>query len=107
MTAARIEAAWIATKSGVEVRVRLTPKADRDAIVGLIATAEGAALKARVRAVPEDGQANAALCVLMAKWLGVPKSDVAVTAGHTSRVKTLAIAGDAAALVRALAQCAG
>jgi uncharacterized protein YggU (UPF0235/DUF167 family) len=52
-------------------------------------------LKARVRATPEKGAANAALEALIARVLGVPKSSVSVIAGGTSRLKTVTIAGDA------------
>jgi uncharacterized protein YggU (UPF0235/DUF167 family) len=56
--------------------------------------ADGAAyLKARVRAVPEDGKANAALEALIAKAFGVAKSKVSVTRGATARIKTLEIEG--------------
>ena len=39
--------------------VRLTPKSSRDEIVGVEAFGGEAVLKARVRALPEDGRANA------------------------------------------------
>ena len=89
--------------------VRLTPKGGRDAIDGVETMSDGrAVLKARVRAVPEDGKANDALCKLIAKAAGVSNSSVDLAAGHTSRIKTLQIAGDpadiAAALGRALAK---
>ncbi len=61
-------------------------------------TAEGPAFKARVRALPEDGAANAALEALAAKWLGVSKSSVRLVSGGKSRVKSLAIGGDVHAL---------
>ena len=54
--------------------------------------------KARVRALPEDGAANAALEALAAKWLGVPKSSVRLVCGGKSRVKSLVIGGDVQAL---------
>jgi uncharacterized protein YggU (UPF0235/DUF167 family) len=83
--------------------VRLTPRGGRDALDGVETRADGrAVLKARVRAAPEKGAANAALAALLADLLGVPKSAVSVTAGATSRVKTVEVAGDAAALARAL-----
>ena len=82
----------------VIVRFRLTPKSSKDNIDGLETTAEGLAFKARVRASPEDGAANAALERLVAEWLGVPKSAVILTGGAKSRVKTLAIGGDAETL---------
>lgn len=92
---------WRIVQGGLAVRVRLTPKASRDAVEGVEVTADGPALKARVRAVPEDGAANAAVERLVATWLGVPKSSVALTAGGKSRVKTLTVAGDGAALAAA------
>ena len=76
------------------MRVRLTPRAQRDGIDGLEETPEGTAVKARVRAIPESGAANAALERLVSDWLGVPRTTVAVTAGGKSRVKTVAITGD-------------
>lgn len=86
----------------VILRVRLTPKSSRDAVEDLTATADGPALKARVRAVPEDGKANAALEKLVAGWLDVAAGRVKVVGGQTSRVKSLSIAGDAAATLAAL-----
>jgi hypothetical protein len=61
-------------------------------------------LKVRVRALPEDGRANLAIALVVARWLGVPRSRVAVAAGGKSRFKTVAIAGDAAELERLIAQ---
>jgi uncharacterized protein (TIGR00251 family) len=79
---------------GIVLAVRLTPRAARDGIDGL---KEGR-IQARVRAVPEDGRANAALVELVADEIGVPKSTVEVTAGHIARLKSVTIKGDAAAL---------
>ncbi len=91
---------WRIVASGLELRVRLTPKSAHDRVEGLGQTGEGVALKARVRAVPEDGKANAALAILVAEWLGVPRRSVEVTAGTKSRIKTVTIAGDGAGLMR-------
>jgi len=79
--------------------VRLTPKGGRDAVEGWATAADGAAhLKARVRAVPEDGKANAALIVLLAKELGVAKSALAIVSGEKARLKTISATGDTSAL---------
>ena len=87
--------------------MRLTPKGGRDAIDGVETMSDGkSVLKARVRAVPEDGKANAALVELLAKALRVPRSAVSVATGQTSRVKTLEISGDPDALAEALARAA-
>ena len=85
---------WWPRPQGLLVRVRVTPKASRDVVEGIETTAEGSAIKVRVRAVPADGAANAAVEKLVAAWLGVPKSSVQLSAGSKSRIKTLAIAGD-------------
>lgn len=85
--------------SGIDLLVRLTPRAAKDAIDGQKVGADGRAhLIARVRAVPEKGAANAALEKLVAGWLDIPQSTITVTAGSTSRVKTILVVGDAADL---------
>jgi uncharacterized protein len=86
-------------KGGVELFVQLTPRSSRDEVGEVEATADGREhLAARVRAVPDKGKANAALEKLVANWLGVPRSTVAVSAGTTQRLKTLRIEGDAQAI---------
>ncbi len=94
---------WRSVGDGVVVRIRVTPKSSRDTIEGIESTPEGAAVKARVRAVPSEGAANTALAALFAKWLGVPKANVALVAGGKSRIKSLAIRGEPAQLARDLA----
>ncbi len=84
---------WRPGAGCVIVRVRITPKSAKDAIDGIETTAEGPALKARVRAVPSDGEANAALLALLAQWLGVAKSSVRLAQGGKSRVKSVEITG--------------
>ena len=85
------------------VTVRLTPKGGRDAIDGVETLSDGrTVLKVRVRAAPSEGEANEALCRLIAKSLDVPPRDVVLTAGATARIKRLAISGDGPTLVAAL-----
>ncbi|MGZ5850319.1 MAG: DUF167 family protein, partial [Methyloceanibacter sp.] len=73
---------WTATADGVFVDVRLTPRGGRDAIEGIESRADGrVVLKARVRAAPFEGEANDALCRLLARALDVPPRDVAIAAG--------------------------
>lgn len=92
-----------ALPSAVSFQVRLTPKGGRDAVEGWQAASDGSEhLKCRVRAVPEDGKANAALIELLAKTLAVPKSAVRIASGATSRLKRVEIAGDSATLVARL-----
>ena len=103
-----LAAPWRPAPTGVFLAVRLTPKGGRDAIDGVEIMSDGKpVLKARVRAVPEDGKANAALIDLIAKSLRLPRSAITLAAGQTSRIKTLEIAGDGVALASALAALAG
>lgn len=84
---------------GTSFRVRLTPKGGRDALEGWAKASDGSEhLKARVRAAPEDGKANAALLALLAKELDVAKSALALVSGEKARLKTVRVAGDTAAL---------
>jgi uncharacterized protein (TIGR00251 family) len=94
---------WRMGAGCVIVRVRVSPKSSKDTIDGVGPTAEGPALKVRVRAVPADGEANAAVEHLLADWIGVPKSSVSVSSGHRSRVKSLQILGDSTSLQTRLA----
>jgi uncharacterized protein len=88
---------------GVDLFVRLTPKAAMDRVEGIDISADGRShLKVRVRAVPENGAANQALERLVAKALGVPRSAVSVVAGGTARLKALRILGDPAVLAKAI-----
>lgn len=75
-----------------------------DRVDGVSDGAGGEAIAARVRAVPSDGEANKAVVRLIADWLGVPKSCVALTAGQKSRIKTVTITQDVGALGIRLAQ---
>jgi len=98
---------WSATGDGVLLSVRLTPKGGRDGIDGIETLADGrAVLKARVRSAPVEGAANKALIALIAETAGVPRSAVGFVAGETARIKRLRIAGDAAAVIAALARSA-
>ena len=92
---------------GVIIVVRLTPKGGRDSIDGVDTLADGAVvLKARVRATPSEGKANAALGRLVAKALGVPPGRVAIVGGATSRLKRVKVMGDAPALAATLEKIA-
>ena len=88
------------------VTIRLTPRGGRDALGGIETLADGRAiLAARVRAAPTDGEANEALVRLLAKSLKLPSSQVSISQGHTARIKTVALKGDAAELAARLAAC--
>lgn len=71
------------------LRLRVVPGATRTGVVGRY----GDAWKVRVSAPPEAGKANDAVLALLANTLDVPRRDLEVTAGHSSRDKVVALAG--------------
>ena len=81
------------------MHVHVQPRASRSEVVGT----HGAALKVRLLAAPVDGAANEALVALLAEELGVPRRDVRIVHGTTSRTKVVEIEGTTADAVRALA----
>jgi uncharacterized protein len=80
-------------------RVRVTPRANRDAIEG---EHEGA-LKVRLTAPPVDDRANEGLRRLLAEELGVIASAVKILSGVKARTKQVSVAGVTAAQVLSLA----
>jgi uncharacterized protein len=99
---------WIATGEGVLVDIRLTPRGGRDAIEGVECRADGrAVLKARVRAAPSEGEANDALCRLIARTLDVPPRDVTIATGATARMKRVLVKGHPSAIIAALQRLIG
>lgn len=81
--------------------VRAQPNASVDRVEHVETDAAGRRyLKVRVRAVAENGKANAAVEKLIAKWLNCPKSSVRVVTGGKSRLKGLDIDADEVAAAR-------
>jgi len=73
----------------MRIAVHVTPKSGRDEVVGW----RGGELSVRVTAAPEEGKANAAVCGLLARSLGLPKRAVRVIRGESSRHKQVEIEG--------------
>ncbi|HEU4974975.1 MAG TPA: DUF167 domain-containing protein [Baekduia sp.] len=73
-----------------DLRIRLTPRADRDAVTGV---RDDGVVLVRVSAPPVEGRANEALCRVLAERLGVPPSRVAVVRGHGAREKVVRVEG--------------
>lgn len=84
--------AWRSEAGGLRLAVRLTPRAAADRLDGVVTLDDGSeVLRARVRAAPESGRANAALVATLSAALSVPKSQIAVVSGETSRRKDIRI----------------
>jgi len=78
---------------GARFAVRLTPRARRDEIAGVVEVDGKPALAVRLTAPPVEGAANKALIAFLAERLGVPKSAVAIEAGEKSRLKIVRVHG--------------
>jgi uncharacterized protein YggU (UPF0235/DUF167 family) len=93
---------WRYSTGGISVSLRVTPRGGRDDIDGIETLANGSVVKVRVRVIAEGGEANRAVTELLAKSLGVPKSQVRLLSGATSRIKQIAVDGDPNKLGEAL-----
>lgn len=91
-------------RDGVDVAIRLMPRAAGDRVMGIAAAAGGGrVVKAAVGAPPENGRANAALLRLIAREWKLPHRDLAIAAGARSRDKRVRVVGDPAVLLPRLA----
>lgn len=79
----------------MRITVHVQPKA-RSRGVSL---ADDGSLRVRVSVPPEGGKANEAVCDLLAKVLGVPKTEVSVVTGHRARLKMIEVPLDDLATV--------
>lgn len=71
----------------MRINVKAHPKSRRE---GVLLKPDGT-YKVEVRAAPENGAANAAICELLAEHFGVPRSAVKVVLGGTSSRKVVEI----------------
>ena len=76
--------------------VRVIPRSSKSEIVG----EWDGALKVKLKAPPVDGAANDELIRLLAKKVGVSRSNVEITVGHASKTKRVRVFGIAAAKLR-------
>ncbi len=88
-----------AVPGGIEIQVKVIPRAGRTALAG---TRDGALL-VRLAAAPVDGAANEALIEALAGALGVPKRNVSLVSGERSRQKRVRVMGVAMAEAARLA----
>jgi len=71
------------------LRLRVHPNASRNEMVGFT----DGVLQIRIAAPPVKGKANRELITFLSQALGLSKSSLTITRGHTSRNKVIAVAG--------------
>jgi uncharacterized protein (TIGR00251 family) len=87
----------VSKDGAVTFEVRAKPNAKKSAIAGV---REGA-LEVRVAAPPLDGAANDELVATLASVLGIPRRDVHLVHGTSSRIKRIEVHGLSVDEVRA------
>jgi uncharacterized protein (TIGR00251 family) len=86
----------------IRFEVHAKPRAKKSRLVG----ERGDALEIALAAPPVDGAANEELVRFVARLLGVPRRQVALVRGETSRDKLVAVTGLSLAELTALLQAA-
>lgn len=89
------------TRDGARFLVRVTPRARRTAILGVMEDAQNIVLRIAVQTPPIEGRANAALIEFLAGVLAVPRSTIEIAAGEHARTKTVLVRGHSAAQISA------
>lgn len=75
-------------KRGSALALRVTPRADRNQITGLL---NDGTIKVQLASAAEDDVSNKELLAFLSEVLGVPKSRVEIVAGEASRDKLVSV----------------
>ncbi|KPA18302.1 hypothetical protein MHK_001473 [Candidatus Magnetomorum sp. HK-1] len=74
----------------VDIQLAIQPRSSENKIVGLMDNR----LKVKLKAPPVDGAANKMCIQFLSKTLGIPKSNIEIVSGQSSRKKKIRIKGD-------------
>ncbi len=88
---------------GLRVAIRLSPRAKADRLLAIASAEGGRVLKVSVTAPAESGRANEALLQLLARAWHLPRRDLSIIIGSTSRNKAVRVAGDPRGLIHKIA----
>ncbi|MDR2724122.1 MAG: DUF167 domain-containing protein [Holosporaceae bacterium] len=78
------------TSNGIYLKVKVVPRSSQNEVIGIVEDR----IKVTVLAVPQKGEANAALENTLAAFFGIKRSFCQVTFGHKSSRKTVFISID-------------
>jgi uncharacterized protein (TIGR00251 family) len=70
-------------KTGVTVKIKVEPRSSRAGVVGPY----GDALKVKLTSPPVEGRANKELIGVLAEEFGIPKKDIEIISGQSSKNK--------------------
>ncbi len=71
--------------AGITVKIKVEPRSSRAGVVGPY----GDALKVKLTSPPVEGRANKELIEVLAKEFGIPKKDVEIISGQSSKNKVV------------------
>jgi uncharacterized protein len=77
------------TGEDLRIRVRVKPRASRSKVL----PARDGLLEVAVAAPPAEGAANAELVAVLASALGLPRRNIEIVTGASSRIKSVRIRG--------------
>lgn len=77
------------TKNELILKIKVEPRSSRSGVVGPY----GEALKVKLTSPPVEGKANKELVEVLAKEFGIPKKDVEIISGQSSKNKTVRLTG--------------
>ena len=72
------------------LRIKVIPKSAKSEVVEIMADEEKT-IKIRIKAVPEQGKANAELIRFLSRELDVPKENISILSGKTDHLKLIKI----------------
>jgi uncharacterized protein (TIGR00251 family) len=75
-------------KRGSALALRITPRASRNQIVGLL---DDGTIKVQLASMPDEDASNQELLAFLSEVLGVPKTRVEIVAGATGRDKLVSV----------------
>jgi len=89
-------------EDGIKLEVKVQPRSSKNQIIGEY---EGA-LKIKLTAAPVEGEANQALIKFLADLLSIPKRNIVLVKGESSRNKTVIVKGiNKEKLLKKIGQC--
>lgn len=74
--------------NSILLNIKAVPNSSKNEIVGVM----GNALKVKIKAPAVENKANIELIKFLSKAIGVPKSNISLVSGDTSKIKVLLIA---------------
>lgn len=76
-------------EGGIRLGVKVQPRSSRNQVIG----EQDGCLKVKLTAPPVEGEANQALINFLARLLAIPKKNIKLLKGETSRHKLIEISG--------------